>query len=538
MDIWLLFRKKSPMTDEGIPWLKGAEEHSYIAKRNATGRALVSAVLVRALLACLDRAVLYAEGHSATGKIVARVRSSSAPSSQAYCALQGSDFYIPHGQPNKVTYHIGVLVVLQALVNPAKAGDFLEAYQQLLQAYQTHGRDATIRPALCRAADELYYLVRYGDLEPKNENDRSSGMNVASNEDVERFLGGDSLDLAPLTDPDALARLRGQAPAPAQPEVPQEETRTETETGEGFIGWQVNTLAEALKAGENILLAGPTGTGKTACFQQVATGSPATVIAIEGKEGLTDLDFMGAILPQPDGSRRWVDGPLLRAMRLAEAELVWLFMDEINRIPRRHVNLLLTLMNPKSGEFCQKMGLPVLKDGVYYVLEVPLTSEIVFCPVQHLRIIAAGNFGRAYAVYDLDPALRRRFETVVEFDYLESTQELALVQLRTGLSDLVARALIQLAQETRRLMGNGEMPGCIDTGSLLNWAGKCARLKANTIEAVMQAGGLTWADTVCGRDHQGRVNAGSFKALQDYLVSLGTLPQASGGGRAAARAAR
>jgi midasin (ATPase involved in ribosome maturation) len=30
---------------------------------------------------------------------------------------------------------------------------------------------------------------------------------------------------------------------------------------------------------------------------------------------LTDLDFIGAILPQEDGSRRWVDGPLLRAMR-------------------------------------------------------------------------------------------------------------------------------------------------------------------------------------------------------------------------------
>src|SRR5574338_650492 len=128
-----------------------------------------------------------------------------------------------------------------------------------------------------------------------------------------------------------------------------------------------------------------------------------------------------------------------------------------------------------------------------------MTSEIVFCPVQNLRIIAAGNFGRAYAVYDLDPALRRRFETVVEFDYLESAAELALVQRRTGLPEKLAHALVQVAQETRRLMGNGEMPGCVDTGSLLNWAVKCARRKATTVDTVMQAGSLTWADLVCGR---------------------------------------
>lgn len=528
MDIWLLFRKKTPMDNEGIPWLKGAEEHAFTAKRNTTGRAAVSAVLVRALLACLDRAILYAESQPLSGDIVARVRSSSAPGHQAYCAFQGNAFHIPHGEPNKVTYHIGVLIVLHALVNPSQAVDFLEAYQQLLSDYLAHGRDATIRPALCRAADELYYLVRYTDLEARKENDRSPLLTVSSNEGVERWTGGDSIDLNPLYDPDALARLRGQAPAPIQPEILHEDAQPAVMNSEdGFVGWQVAALTETLQAGENILLAGPTGTGKTVCFQQVASGAPAVVVSIEGKEGLTDLDFMGAILPQSDGSRRWVDGPLLRAMRLAEAELVWLFMDEVNRIPRRHVNLLLTLMNPKSGGFCQKMGLPVLKDGLFYVLEVPMTSEIVFCPVQHLRIIAAGNFGRAYAVYDLDPALRRRFETVIEFDYLDAAQELALVQRRIGLPQMVAHALVQVAQETRRLMGNGEMPGCIDTGSLLNWAVKCARLEAITVEAVMQAGSLTWADLVCGRDHQGRVNAGSFQALQDYLMSLGLLPQGS-----------
>ncbi len=522
MDIYLLFRKKSPLTEEGLSWLRGAEEHTYAAKRNASGRGVISAVLVRSLLACLDGAVSYAESNA--GDIYARVRSSSAPGSQACCAQKGGSFYIPHGDESKITYHVGVLGMLRALVHPCQAFDLLDAYQALQNEYQTRGRVEAIRESLCRAVDELYYWLRYANLDPRAENDLLVSAGVASNVGIDTGYGT-SIDLAPLTDPAALQRLcrKETAPIPVLPVAPVEEKLPE-HAGEGFVGWQVRALTEALAAGENILLAGPTGTGKTACFQQVANGLPSSVVAIEGKEGLTDLDFLGAILPQSDGSRRWVDGPLLRAMHLAEEEPVLLFMDEVNRIPRRHVNLMLTLMNPKPGDFCRKMGLPVRSDGPFYLVETPMTSEIVACPVQHLRIVAAGNFGRAYAVYDLDPALRRRFDTVLEFDYLEAVQELALVQRRTGLNGKVAHALVQAAQETRRLMGNGELPGCIDTASLLNWATKCNRMNARSVEGVMQAAGLTWADTVCGRDHQGRVNAGNFKAIQDYLVSLALLP--------------
>jgi hypothetical protein len=101
----------------------------------------------------------------------------------------------------------------------------------------------------------------------------------------------------------------------------------------------------------------------------------------------------------------------------------------------------------------------------------------------------------------------------------------------SGLSARAAEALVKLAQETRRLLANGEMPGCVDTASLLNWAKKCtrncdsscARSSTNSLSSIMQAAKLTWADTVCGRDHTGRVNQGTFKALEDYLSSLAIL---------------
>lgn len=257
----------------------------------------------------------------------------------------------------------------------------------------------------------------------------------------------------------------------------------------------------------------------------VALDAGYELVNIEGKEGLVDLDFLGAILPLEDGSRKWVDGAVLRAMRMAQSSPVLLFIDEINRVPREHINLLLGLMNPKSGDVCRHMGLDLLGDGPFYVVEVPMTSELVFCPSAHLRVVAAGNFGLAYAVYDLDPAVRRRFDTVIEFEYLPYEQEIELLRDRTGLNGKTAEALIKLAGETRRMMENGELPGAVDTASLLNWAGKCQRTGTKTVHAVMGQARLTWADLVCGRDHTGRVNQGNLDAIEDYLDSLGLLPK-------------
>jgi hypothetical protein len=220
-----------------------------------------------------------------------------------------------------------------------------------------------------------------------------------------------------------------------------------------------------------------------------------------------------------------VDGPLLRALRQAQFEPVALFLDEINRVRREHLNLLLGLLNPKPGALLQRQGLAVPEAGVFYLLEVPLTSESVWCPVEHLRLIGAGNFGSDYTVYPLDPAVRRRFDLVLDFDYLSLEQEQALVAARTQLSPTVTRALCLVAQYTRQMRRNGDLPGCIDTASLLMWARLCASEPAQTVAAVMTLGRRVWADLACGRDHLGLVRTAKFAGLTDYLVSQGLLPK-------------
>lgn len=519
MEASLLFRKKAALTEDGLDWLKGSDEFPFTARRNVTGRAAVSAILVRALLAALEGHVLQVT--VSTASLAAQVTSKTTPGAATWCWVDGSTWYLPHGEPNKITYHLGVLFIARALAEPTQATDFWSAYAGLLADYQAHGKTVAIKESLVRAGDELYYFGRYRDAAVDAANDCFPAMDIAETT-RSPSRSGVLVDIAPLTDSSALRRLlpktsgRRSIPAPRL---------LSPISHPGFVGWQVRTLATALRDGLNALLAGPTGTGKSFAVQQAVLDSAATLVTIEGKEGLTDLDFLGAILPQPDNTRRWVDGPILRALRQAQYEPVVLFLDEINRVRREYLNILLGLMNPKSAELCTRQGLSTSGDGPFYLIEVPMTSEVIWCPTAHLRIVGAGNFGSDYAVYPLDPAVRRRFDVVVEFDYLNLEQEQALVESRTRVTGPVARALCLVAQYTRQMRRNGDLPGCIDTASLLGWARQCAQARAATVAEVMALGKLVWADLACGRDHLGLMRSSKFDGLTDYLVSQGTLPK-------------
>ena len=536
MQVSLLFRKKTPLTRWGLPWLNGAETHPYPARRNHTGQAVISAILVRALLAGLEGRLAHAAALAPEegAGVVVQVASHSRPglTSLAWWHQAQQKAGLPHGAPNRVTYHLGVLGLSEALLHPHEAEDLWDAYLALLTAFQKHGKTDKLGPALGRASDELYYWLRYRDGVPGKATCRLEALQVTGNHPG--YKPGEALNLACFTDAAQLqtqllgageAARSAPGPGPSAAPAPQAESRPDPDGM--FVGWQADALTHALAAQENVLLAGPTGTGKTMLTEQVVLASGAALVTVEGKEGLLDLDFLGALLPQPDGSRQWVDGPVLRAMRLAQSDPVVLFLDELNRIPRPHLNLLLGLLNPKSSSLCQRQGLAVTGPGPFYVLEVPMTSEVVWCPAAHLRVVAAGNFGRAYQVYALDPAVRRRFDTVLEFSYLAYAEELRLLQRVTTLPENVAEGLVKLAQETRRLQANGELPGCLDTASLLSWGRKCARTDADTVPALMQMAAQTWGDLVCGRDHTGRVTPGSFQALSDYLLSLGLPGEAS-----------
>ncbi len=167
MDTVLLFRKRTPLTDDRLPVhcstmaLRGSEEHSWTARRNTSGMGVVSAILVRALLSALEGSVLEARRSCATNHGNAVVRSHSKPDTAAECWLvwPSSRCGVPHGDEtvgtfgSAVTYHQGVLAIVQALGEPELAQDFWQAYTGLLGAFRQYGRSAEIKEPLYRAAD-------------------------------------------------------------------------------------------------------------------------------------------------------------------------------------------------------------------------------------------------------------------------------------------------------------------------------------------------------------------------------------------------
>jgi len=541
MDIGLLFRKRHALNDEGLPWLRGDERSAtWCARRNTTGEAGVSAILIRAVQAAAQHHAIV-EGRVTTkeGRALVIVRSTSKSSGKVIESYLWSGTpwaaYLPNGSPDRATYYLGLLVLAEAFAAPADHADLLDAYEALIIETKGGAILEVHKDLLCRVADEVYYAARYMGLPVDAANDRLGTLDV---HDLAAFSGsgvsGGVVSYSPQVfyDVAQLRAHRSSAGAPTATPVRPPKTKPQvvpTLSGLGrFVGRQAQLIYDGLRRGKTVLLAGPTGTGKTLAVEEVAQQLPdARLVRIEGQEGLLDVDFLGNIVPRED-QRVWQDGPLAEAIQAAQIDPVVLFVDEITRIPREQINLLIGFLNRKSGDLCRQEYLDVDGDGPFYVARVPQDNSKVFtCPCDHLLIVAAANFGKDYAVYPLDPALRRRFTMVVEFDYPAKDAEIDLLARSAGLDRAVAETLVAVAIESRRVHENGDLPGQIDTASLIEWGRKCVEFEARTATAVMDMAALTWADLVCGRTPDGRVNPGHFAALRDHLDALGTLPKGS-----------
>lgn len=265
---------------------------------------------------------------------------------------------------------------------------------------------------------------------------------------------------------------------------------------EGFVGPQKEQLSKALEIGLNVLLKGPTGTGKTVLVREVVKEKGYLLGYVAGSESLQDIDFLGAYVKKGD-SIEWVDGKLTKAFRLAQKKRVILFIDEINRIPSKHLNILIGVMNPVGGQ---------------YVLYNHLTGEEIKAPVSNLRFIGAMNEGGSYQVHPLDPALARRFGSTIRFTYLPAEQEAELIAGRTGIDLETARKLVEVANLQREATKKGEFEISLDTASLLVWA---QFIKAGlSPEAAAET---SWVHRIVGSEFDGSPNEEQLEAVKKLI---------------------
>lgn len=190
----------------------------------------------------------------------------------------------------------------------------------------------------------------------------------------------------------------------------------------GYVPPHIELLIDAISAlsmGKNILLKGPTGSGKTKFAETLSNLFHQPMFSVNCSVDLDAESLMGFKTLAYEEDKQvieFVPGPVTSAMK----DGTFLYIDEVN------------MAKPET--------LPLINGVLDYRRTVtnPFTNEIITAK-EGFNVIAAINEGYVGTV-PLNEALKNRF-IVIDVPYLEGEQLKELIQTNTRLSD---EALIDL----------------------------------------------------------------------------------------------
>ncbi|WP_175762009.1 AAA family ATPase [Burkholderia anthina] len=204
----------------------------------------------------------------------------------------------------------------------------------------------------------------------------------------------------------------------------------------------------------NLMLTGPTGSGKTSLIEQLAARIGFGCVKVPCHGELEFEDLIGTRTLNDAGGMMWADGPVIRAMRTGSI----LLLDEINFLRPEIVG-----------------GLNAILDGGS--LLISSTSERVH-PHPNFRIAATGNAidgtdaGKYRGTRRQNDSLLDRFLLGIRLDYMPADQERALLQrMYPRLDDQVIEVMMDVTTATRASQKTDDLSVAISTRVLLNgWA--------------------------------------------------------------------
>jgi nitric oxide reductase NorQ protein len=246
------------------------------------------------------------------------------------------------------------------------------------------------------------------------------------------------------------------------------------------------------------LLVGPTATGKSLCAFEAFERARArkAVFVLEGHESLKEFDLLGGYVPDGEGGFTWRDGVLVEAMKAGG----YLFIDEANRMTTRTLNVLLGALSRGAVVLTEHGSEEVTAQGGF-------------------QVVMAMNLGRGYAVNALDTALLNRFASVLEFHYLPAKEEEELLVGETGVEAEVARTMVKVANETRRLKRAKELSGEITPRGLFAWAIKLKARGGDLLQGLKGAARVTWMHQVAGTDADGYLREDTMNMLLELIAA-------------------
>src|SRR5574343_1569124 len=193
-------------------------------------------------------------------------------------------------------------------------------------------------------------------------------------------------------------------------------------------GEECTLFAQAHASRLPLLIKGPTGCGKTRFVEHMAARLGRPLVTVSCHDDLSAADLVGRHLIG-QGDTVWADGPLTRAVRAGGI----CYLDEVVEARKDTTVVLHPLADDRR------------------ILPIERTGEVLHAPSSFMLVVSY-NPGYQHVLKTLKPSTRQRC-VALAFDFPPPAVELTVLREEGGADEALARRLVALAAQLRRLGG-------------------------------------------------------------------------------------